>query len=66
LPSINATKNSSYKFKMLFPIAFHTCYKIANKSSQLCTHLSLRSKKIVNKSSKFCHQLPSIHGKNIS
>jgi hypothetical protein len=24
LPSINATKNSSYKFKMLFPIAFHT------------------------------------------
>jgi hypothetical protein len=25
LPSINAKKNSSYKFKMLFPIAFHTC-----------------------------------------
>jgi hypothetical protein len=24
MPSINAKENSSYKFKMLFPIAFHT------------------------------------------
>jgi hypothetical protein len=40
----------SYTGTILFtiwsPIAFHTCYKIIHKSSQLCTHSSLiRSKK---------------------
>jgi hypothetical protein len=39
LPSINAKENSSYKFKMLFPIAFHTYQKIVNKNSQFCTQL---------------------------